>query len=190
MLKVNVKLDIQAARRSFSKAEKEVSAAAAAALNRVSITARKAADQTIRERVTLKSADVKGAITVVYPFGRRTLIRDIQAVGDPIPLKLYQARRMKRGAVTFAVVRGQRKRYMRKGRPGFIVDKIGGHVFVRTTTDPPGPQKAKISKVFGPSLTQRFGTKKVLARITETVNNRWKIEFEREISFRRGAGRL
>lgn len=185
VIKVNIALDIATLKRTIKNSNQEINRAAGAALQRVATTARKIADQTIRERVTLKSADVKGAITVVFPFGRGTLIRDIQAVGDPIPLKAYAARKTRKG-VTFAVVRGQRKVYRRKGNAGFIVDSLGGHVFTR---DGKG-KDARIRKVFGPSLTQRFRTKRVLARITETVNNRWALEFERQIAFRRQAGKL
>jgi hypothetical protein len=185
VIKVNVSVDIQAMKRTFEKSQQEVNRAAGAALQRVAISARKVADQNIRQRITLKSSDVKGAITVVFPFGRNSLIRDIQAVGDPIPLKHYAARKTRKG-VTFAVVRGQRKVYRRRGNPAFIVDSLGGHVFVRQGRG----KGSKIHKVFGPSLTQRFGTKRVLNAITDVVNNRWSIEFDRQIAFRRQAGRL
>lgn len=183
MIKVSIKLDIQAAKREFAHAQQEVNRAAGAALQRVATTARKVADQEIRRRITLKSSEVKGNITVVFPFGRGTLIRDIEAIGDPIPLKHYAARKTRKG-VTFAVVRGQRKVYRRNGRLGFVVDSLGGHVFVRVGPNPPGKQNAPIKKVYGPSITQRFGTKRVQAAILKTVNERWSIEFERQMKFR------
>ena len=185
MIKVNVKVDIDRLKMQFAHAKQEVNRAAGAALQRVAITARKAADQAIRQRVTLKSADVKGAITVVFPYGRGTLIRDIQAVGDPIALKYYAARKTRRG-VTFAVVKGKRRVYKRQGQKAFIIDSLGGHVFVRTGSKHDAP----IKKVFGPSLTQRFGTRAVLYKIESTVNERWSIEFDRQISYRRQAGKL
>jgi hypothetical protein len=183
---ITVKVSIDDMKAKFAKNRQEVNRAAGAALQRVAITARKVADQKIRERVTLKSSDVKGAITVTFPGGRGTLIRGIQAVGDPIPLKAYQARQTRKG-VTFAVVRGQRKGpYKRNGRGGFIINSLGGHVFVRTASGNDAP----IKKVFGPSLTQRFGTKRVLNAITEVVNSRWSIEFDRQIAYRVKAGKL
>lgn len=185
MIKVNVKLDIERTKQEFAHARQEVNRAAGAALQRVATTARKVADQMIRQRITLKSKDVKGSITVVYPYGRGSLIRDIQATGDPIPLKAYQARKTRKG-VTFAVVRGQRKIYRRRGQTGFIVDSLGGHVFVRTGVGNDAP----IKKVYGPSITQRFGTKAVLRAIESTVNERWSLEFDRQIQYRRQAGKL
>jgi hypothetical protein len=185
VIAINVKVSIDDMKAKFAKNRQEVNRAAGAALQRVAITARKVADQKIRERVTLKSGDVKGAITVTFPGGRGTLIRGIQAVGDPIPLKAYQVRKTRKG-MTFAVVRGQRKQYKRAGRPGFVIDSLGGHVFVRTASGTNAP----IKKVFGPSLTQRFGTKRVLNAITEVVNSRWAIEFERQIAYRVKVGKL
>jgi hypothetical protein len=183
MIKISVKLDIQQARASFAGEAKEVNKAAARALNRVAITARKAADQEIRKRITLKSGVVKEAIKVVFPYGQRSLIRDIVATGSPIPLRDYQATQTKKGA-RFAVVKGQRKLYKRQGRPGFIIERIGGNVFVRTEDDPPGPRKGKIKKVFGPSITQRFRTKRVQQALETVINARWPIEFEREMKYR------
>jgi hypothetical protein len=185
MMKFSVKLDIERARREIKAEIKEINKGAARAIQRVGVTARKVADQEIRERVTLKSSIVKNAIKLVVPYGQRSLIRDIVATGSPIPLRDYAATRTRAGA-KFAVVRGKRKLYRRQGRTGFIVDRIGGHVFVRTTEDPPGPAKAKIAKVFGPSVTQRFRTRKVMDAITKTVKQRWPIEFDREMKFRAG----
>lgn len=185
MFKFNVKHDIQQARREVQAEIKEINKGAARALERVATTARKAADQKIRERVTLKSSVVKNAIRVVTPYGQRTLIRDIEAVGKPIPLRDYQSSKTRAGA-RFAVVPGQRKIYRRQGRVGFVLEKVGRHIFVRVTADPPGPQKAKITKAYGPSITQRFGTHAVQNAIARVVEERWPIEFEREMKYRAG----
>jgi hypothetical protein len=186
MLKFNVTLDIQRARREVQAEMKEINKGAARALERVATTARKVADTGIRSRVTLSSKVVKDSISIAVPYGQRALIRDIVAKGDPIPLRDYQARKHARKGVTFAVVRGQRKLYTRQGRPGFVVDRIGGHVFVRVTADPPGPAQAKISKVYGPSITQRFRTRAVQDAMSRAIATRWPIEFEREMKFRAG----
>lgn len=183
MILVNVRLDIERAKRKFRGREKEVAKAALRALDRVGVTARKAADQEMRTRLTLKSAVIKNALDIKAPMGRLRLIRDIEATGDPIPLRDYQARTTRKGA-TFAVVKGQRKRYQRKGRPGFQVKRIGNHVFVRTSENPPGPPKAPISKVYGPGIAQRFRVKRVQQAMQKAINERWPIEFAREIKYR------
>jgi hypothetical protein len=182
VIKVNVKLDIQRARRELSHMQKEVNRAAIVALTRVATTARKEADQEIRQRLALKSGTVKEALRIIKY--RNVLVVDIDATGKPIALREWNARETRKG-VTFLVAKGRpRKVYTRSGRKGFIVSKYGRHVFVRTTADPPGPAKAKVSKVYGPSIPQYFVTKSVTGRMIKVANVRWPIEFEREIKFR------
>jgi hypothetical protein len=183
VIKISVRLDIQRARREFAGDQKEVTKAALRALDRVSTTARKGADQEIRQRVTLKSGTIKNALTIVYPYGRLNLIRDLVATGKPIALREYQARQTRAG-VTFAIVKGRRRVYKRQGRAAFEITKYGKHVFVRLDDDPPGPAKARIKKVYGPSITQRFMTKRVQHVIKSVIDERWRLEFDREMKFR------
>lgn len=185
MIKFSVKLDIQRARKELASDQKEVNKGAARALQRVAITGRKVADQTIRQRAQLKSGVVKESLDVRIPYGSRTLIRDIVATGKPIPLRDWNARGTRKG-VTFAVVRGARKVYTRQGEKAFMVDRLGRHVFVRVTPDPPGPEKAKIAKVYGPSITHRFRTRQVQEAIDRAARARWPIEFDREMAYRKG----
>ena len=177
-------MDVQRARRDFQGMQKEVTKAALRALDRVAVTARKAADQTLRKRVTLKSAIVKNAIVVQTPYGRLRLVRDVEATGGAIPLREYQLTQTRSGA-RFAIVKGDRKIYKRQGRTGFVVQKLGGHAFVRIEADPPGPMRPRIGKVWGPSITQRFRTKAVQDAIRRTIEERWPIEFQREMAYRR-----
>ena len=66
------------------------------------------------------------------------------------------------------------------------LENDGGHVFVRVEENPPGPRVAKIKKVYGPSITHRFRTKRVQAAINRVIRERWPIEFERELKYRMG----
>lgn len=182
MLKISVRLDIQRARRELAHLKKEVDKAAIVALGRVATTVRKEADQEIRRRLSLKSSVVKEALRIKKY--RNVLIVDIEASGKPIALREYKARPTRKG-VTFQVVKGRPRRvYLRQGRPGFLVDKLGRHVFVQVTPDPPGPARHKIKKVYGPSIPQYFVTKHVTKTMMKTVAERWPIEFAREIKFR------
>lgn len=182
MLRLNVRLDIQQARQSLAGLEREVNKAAARALKRVATTARKEADQEIRQRLNLKSATVKAALNIEQVG--RALVYDIIASGKPIALKDYGARMTRKGA-TFQVGKGHPRRvYKRLGRTGFIVPMLGGHVFVRTTADPPGPQKAKIQKAYGPSIPQYFVSRFVRERMLRIARERWPIEFKRELAYR------
>lgn len=191
MIKFKVKMDIDAARRSLRGLEKEVNKGAARALERVATTVRKEADQAIRERINLRFGAVKKALRIIRPYGPQRLIRDIKADGKPIALLEFGARQTQRRGVTYAVVKGQRKTFVSKqGRKGFISPKLGGHVFVATAKNPPGPKNAPIRKVFGPSIPQSFMTKRLRDRMRRTAAQRWPIEFVREMRFRRSrAGR-
>jgi hypothetical protein len=147
MLKISVRLDVVRARREFKGEQREVRNAALRAMDRVARTGRKVGDQTLRKRVTLKSRVVKNAIVVQTPYGRLRLVRDIEARGGAIPLRDYQLSKTRAGA-RFAIVKGDRKIYKRQGRTGFVVEKLGGHAFVRIEAEPPGPARAKIKKVW------------------------------------------
>lgn len=182
MIRVNVKFDIQQARRALAGMKKEVDKAAVRALSRVATTVRKEADQEIRQRLALKSSVVKDALRIIKHRG--VLIVDIEASGKPIALREYRARETRKG-VTFLVAKGRpRKLYLRKGRAGFMVDKYGRHVFVRTEDNPPGPARAKMQKVYGPSIPQYFVTKLITNKMRQAVATRWPIEFQRELKFR------
>lgn len=182
LLNVDVRLDIQQARAAFKGLEKKVNAAAAVALQRVGTTARKEADQEIRKRLTLRSATVKEALAIRRLPKR--LIVEITASGKPIALKEYRARKTKKGATFQVAKRNPRRVYLRQNRPGFIVDRLGGHVYVRTGPNPPGPETAKIKKVYGPSIPQYFVTRFVRERMMASINERWPIEFSRQLKYR------
>lgn len=188
MLKFRCSLDIAQARRSFAGMGREVNKAAATALRRTATTVRKEADQEIRKRLNLKSGTVKQALVIQMVPGR--LIVEIVASGKPVPLKDYGARQTRKGA-TFQVAKGKGRRvYQRQGRTGFIVPRFGSHVYVRVTPDPPGAARAKIEKVYGPSIPQYFVTRFIRERMLRVARERWPIEFAREISYRqrRAAG--
>jgi len=185
MIKLDVKLDIARARASMRGLESEVNKGAARALDRVATTVTKEATDEIRKRLNLKAGDIKAAIRKVRPYGNQSLIRDVEARGNPLPLREYAARMTRRGA-TYQVKRGApRKVYRRNMRTGFIIERFGRHVFVRTGPNPPGPEDAPIKKVFGPGITHYFQMRATRQRMLETAEKRWPIEFEREMRYRR-----
>lgn len=176
MMKYDVRLDLLEVRKYATEVQKKhIPAAAGIALKRVGKTVRKEASLKIRERLAVNAAVAKGAIKVQRIGNGMTIW--ITASGKPIPLRDYQARRTRRG-VTYRVSRlGRRKRYERQGRKGFILDAKGGHVFVRVEDDPPGKEKGRIQKVYGPSIPQYFVTKIVREAMMQTAKDRWPIEF-------------
>jgi hypothetical protein len=175
-MKYGVELDLTQVKRYSSDVQKKfVPAAAGIALKRTGTTVRNRAAARIRERLAVQAAIAKGALKIQRIGNGMTLF--IIASGKPIPLRDYGARMTRRGA-TFRVARaGGRKVYKREGRTGFIVQSKSGHVFVRTTQDPPGPARAQIKKVYGPSVPQYFVTKIVIGAMEETARARWPVEF-------------
>lgn len=152
---------------------------------------RKVVDQTIRQRLNLKSRVVKDSLkaTRSREIGSLAAVThqrayfQIESYGSPIPLKDYGARAVKRG-VTFKVAKGaKRKTYVRQGRAGFISEKLGGHVFVRTEPDPPGLAKARIKKVFGPSLPQYLVTSIVRKAADDVAYSKWPEVVARNANF-------
>jgi Prophage minor tail protein Z (GPZ) len=187
-MRYSVELDLTQVKRYASDVQKKyVPAAAGIALKRVGTTARNAAAVKIRERLAVKAAVAKGALKVQRIGNGMTIW--ITATGKPIPLRDYEARATRRArrvkgiktyqhGVTFRVSRlGKRKQYSREGRPGFIIQSKGGHVFVRTADDPPGEAKAPIKKVYGPSVPQYFVTKVIIQAMEQVARERWPLEF-------------
>lgn len=176
-----IRFDVSDATKGLTDIQRRhVPAAVGLALNRIGTTARKVVQQKIRERLAVKAAVARDAITIIRA-GRNRLAVTMVVSGKPIPLKDYGARPTKKG-VTYQVSRAaKRKKYLRQGRTGFIRDDAGGHVFVRIEADPPGPAKARIKKVYGPSIPQYFRTRAVRTAMVATVRERWPIEVKRAL---------
>jgi hypothetical protein len=175
-MKFSVKFDLKQVQRYATDIQKKyIPAAAGIALGRVANTVRATSSTKIRERLAIAAAVAKKAIRV-QRIGKKFEIW-IVASGKPIALKDYQARQTRKGA-TYRVSKNKgRKVYSRQGRVGFIIPSKGGHVFVRTEDDPPGPMKGHIQKVYGPSVPQYFVTKIVNQAMRNTAMQRWPIEF-------------
>lgn len=152
-------------------------------LTRAASAARTFSSRKLRDRINLsKSVIDKGIktrrsneIQTLTALGLGRAYFEIRWTGTPFPLRDYAARQTSRKGVTFKVARrGPRKAYMRGGRKAFIVAKLGGHVFVRVTDDPPGSMRARIKKVYGPSIPQFAMTKRerreLIAHVTEFYN--------------------
>jgi hypothetical protein len=164
-----IKVDTKPARDYLQKlTRRELPRVVGRSLDRTAASGKTFLSRRLRERLALKKGVVDKAISKrrsseISSITALNLDRawfEVRASGDPIPLRDYNARATRRG-VTYQVSRGAgRKTYRAKGNLAFIVERFGGHVFVRTGPNPPGPRSAPIRKVFGPSLPQAFRTKK------------------------------
>lgn len=171
--------------------QKELPRVIGRSLDRARSAARTFSSRKLRQRINL----AKGVIDEGIKTRRSSEIQNLTALGygrawfeirwtgTPFPLRDFAAKQTRRG-VTFKVAkRGARKLYQRAGRPAFIVAKLGGHVFVRVTEDPPGPMKAKIQKVFGPSIPQFAITKRERAELIQHVTEFYNREVIRNAQF-------
>lgn len=186
-MRLGVRFDLNEFKRDLdAKGRKRVDRAAQIALGRIGTTIRKVASQGIREKLAITAAVAKKAITIRKSGSKLTLF--IEASGSPIPIRDYGARAGKRG-VTYRVSKGgKRKLYENKYGKGFIVDRLGGHVFVRSGPARKGG-KAPIRKVYGPSIPQYFVTRVLRDLMLKSARERWPIEFAaalRGLSIRAG----
>lgn len=154
--------------------------AAKIALARVGVTVRKQASISIREKLSIKAAVAKDSIKIRKEQGGLVLV--VTASGKPIALKQYQARATKRG-VSYKISKARGRRiYDNKYGKSFVIAKFGNNVFVRSGVDPPGPRKAKITKVFGPAVPHVFVTRSVRNKLEAIARRRFPLEFQRAIA--------
>lgn len=160
-------------------------------LNRTMASSRSAASRFLRNRINLKKSVIDGAIRTrrsneiqnltALALGRAWF--EIRWSGKPLPLRDYGANKTTRG-VSFKVGKASRRRvYVRAGQKGFIIEKLGGNVFVRVGKDPKGAGKAPIKKVFGPSIPQFAVTKREQEAIMDHARRFWAEELQRNIRF-------
>jgi hypothetical protein len=131
-------------------------------LNKTAANVRTSASRAIRERRSLSAKTVNQALAIRKASNAK-LVSSLVVTGRPIPLKEYKARETRKG-VTVSVTPGARKLIEHAGNRGFIVQKIGGHVFARE-----GKSRLPIKKLFGPSLPSTFVQEEVKRAWTATA---------------------
>jgi hypothetical protein len=188
----SIKPDISGAKAYLDRLEKrDLPRVIGRTLNRAAATAKSFSSRSLRARINLKKSVVDSAIRTkrsneiqnLTALGLGRAYFEIQWSGKPFPIRDFAARKGRSG-VTYQVSRAQkRKVFKRKGRLGFIVEKLGGHVFVRVTDDPPGPMKAKIKKAYGPSIPQFAITQREQQALIAHVRDFWEREIIRNARF-------
>lgn len=189
---VKVSPDISGARKYLEQLQgRELPRIVGRTLARTAGAVRSQSSKILRQRVTLQKSTIDQAISTarsneIQNLSMLTLGRawfEVRFSGKPFPIRDFQARKIPRG-VTFRVTRTMpRKLYLRKGQKGFIVERLGGHVFVRDGVDPPGKKKAPIRKAVGPSIPQFAATRRMQAALTEFAREYWARELERNVRF-------
>jgi hypothetical protein len=176
-MQLNVRVDIEEVKRMATDVQRNrVPNAAARAINKTLANVRTEASKQIRQERALSASTVKDALTI-HRATKMLLIGDVTASGRPIPLKEYQARQTRSG-VTVKVSPGPRKLVTFAGNKGFIVNKIGGHVFART-----GKQRLPIKKLYGPSIPATFVKERVLAALDRVAGDAWHKRLAEELRY-------
>ena len=192
MIKVQPDLsDVRDMLKEFTRG-KELARVIGRTLNRTRASTKSASSRLLRKRINLKKSVIDQAIDTrrgtqeiqtlsALAYGRAWF--EIIWSGSPFPLRDFGASKNSRG-VSFKVSRqSRRKVYELQGRKGFILPSRGGHVFVRTGPNPPGPKKAPIKKVYGPSIPQFAVTKREQRAIIEHARKFWGEELTRNLRF-------
>lgn len=189
---LTVRPDVSRAKAYLTQLENvEIRRAVGRALTRSASAAKTFSSKKLRERVNLPKSVVDQAIRTrrssevrgLKSIDLNTAWFEISWSGKPFALRDYQARQTRAGVTYKVRRRGGRKLYMRGGRTAFIVEKLGGHVFVRVGADPPGPRKAKIVKVYGPSIPQYAMTRREREQLIEHVTQFFVTEVIRNAKF-------
>lgn len=191
-MKVEIVPDISRARVYLRRLDRvEIPRVIGRSLNRTLSSTQSRASRLLRERINLQKAVIDKAIAkrrsneigsiTALQLGRAWF--ELRFSGKPFPLRDFQARQTRRG-VTFKVGRsGGRSTYERQGQKGFIVNRLGAHVFVRTGPEPPGPARAGIKKVYGPSIPQFVSTQRIRKPIIKHAIDTWAVEVERNAKY-------
>jgi hypothetical protein len=84
-----------------------------------------------------------------------------------------------------------RKQYLSREQPAFVIARFGGHVFVRKGHELPGAARVGIRKVYGPSLSHFFRTRRERDAFIQHCATFWVNEVTRDACYavRRGAVR-
>lgn len=177
MLRLTISTDLEAAKRYLRglKADK-VAPAAARAINKTLANVRTEATKEIRKERALKAGTIRDALAIERAT-KLKLSGSLTASGRPIPLRDYAARQGKRGVTVQVTPRG-RTLVVHSGNKGFIIDRIGGHVFARV-----GKTRLPLKKLYGPSIPTAFLKQSVITAIQRVAGENWPKRFAEELRY-------
>jgi hypothetical protein len=168
VLKVNVKLDIQQARRMFKGMHRKVEKAAARAINRAADSTATASSREIASLTKIKQREVKAKIKVSGATAQR-LIAVLTAYPYSPNLKNFRATQNKHGVAASAWEK--RKTYKRA-----VIHPRTGSVVTRTTT-----KRFPLKGLRGPSVPSTFLRKRVVSLMGETALKVFQQRFAHEL---------
>lgn len=174
---LDVSLDVKAMKRGLNRLERrEIPKAASFALNRAAAKAKTEASKHIAKVTSLKSGQVKQAISI-QKAGPFNLVAFVKAVGGKLNLKKFNATQTRKGVT--AKVWGKRQLF--KG--AFIVND-------RYVAKRIGRRRLPIKALFGPGVTHEFlkgVTVEMMKRFgAETFKKNFERDAQRRINRLRG----
>lgn len=169
MIRVSVKLDVNKLRREFRGMDKEINKAAARGLNRGIDAGATTAGREVSAASKIKVREVRKRMTVrgAHPD---YLIAELHAHPYSPNLAAFRATENAKGVAASAWER--RKTY----RHAFI---LRGKVVTRTTD-----KRTPLKGLRGPSVPRIFMRREIVAKIEQVAINRFRTEFEREVTRR------
>lgn len=177
MIGITVKADVEQVKQWLGILQREkVNRAASRAINKTLINVRTEASKRIKEERDLSSSSIKASMKIIKA-NKNKLYGELIATGRPIPIRDYHAVQTKAG-VTVSVTPGRRKLVTKYGNNSFIVNRLGGHVFVRLTH-----KRLKIIKLYGPSIPSTFLKRKIVDAMMAKANDAWSKRFAEEIRY-------
>ena len=174
MIEVDVRLNIAEVKRMLgSQLKAEIDKAVPTTLNRVASSTRTVAVREINKITGLKGASIRERLAIQRATRALPEARIIAKKYAPNLIN-FQARQTKRGVSANA----WRKRKVYTG--AFIANQ-GRTVFTRV-----GAARLPIKALKGPSVPRTFMQDAVDSAMRKTINERWPVEFERQVAFRIG----
>lgn len=172
MIKISVKLDVAAMQRSVALSTKEVRKAASRGLNRAIDGARTVAKREVSAATKIKISDVNRRMSI-YGANPNYLVAELTAHPYAPNLSKFRATQNAKGVAASAWE--GRKTY----RHAFKLPS--GTVVTRTTK-----ARTPLKGLRGPSVSRTFLRPEIVARVEKAAIDRFKTEFERDITRRLG----
>lgn len=143
------------------------------AIERLGVTLRKEAAIEIRKELNISAARAKDAVDLRV----RPTSLELTVSPKPIGLRDFDAKQTATGVAYKFGPKSGRKVWRNKYGGSFLVEKIGGHAFVRSSK-----KRLGITKLTGPSAASAFRRDEVQARMNAIAQERFAIEFQRALA--------
>jgi hypothetical protein len=211
-MQIDVRTNIEEVVRKFGwQLKDEINKAVPTSLNRVATSARVTAVSEVNKITGLKRSAIRKRMPITratraFPQAKITALRyapnlrnfDAYEVKEGVSAKAWNVRKIYRGAfignkdrtvftrVDYRPATGQRRRIGQHTRKAHNRTRRGKTFGVTQHIVGSGARKPRsdIKPLYGPSVPRTFIQENVNRSIRKTIDERWPIEFERQVAFR------